>query len=180
MSFVNTQNPKCKPIKNEQGSHWGLLPYDNGGWNMNMMKSSYLLSIFSLNLRPPFYTSTFTSNFLIVFLNVQTTKSNTSLLYIQCTLMPQILSLTFTLVYTWRVYPWGPYVVNNLNRAHITEWCTMPCLELRMNTKKTLSWNYDEIDHVLMTLTQFSRFKSSQLGRPMSSRVNQGERKLSL
>ena len=38
--------------------------------NMYWMKLIHLLSIFSLNLRVPFSTSTFTSNSLIEFLNV--------------------------------------------------------------------------------------------------------------
>ena len=42
--------------------------------NMNRMKLTHLLSIFPLNFRPPFYTSTFTSENLITFLDVHTSE----------------------------------------------------------------------------------------------------------
>ena len=41
-------------------SHWGLLPYDNDGYNQNLMTLPHLLSNFPLNLRDPFCTPTFT------------------------------------------------------------------------------------------------------------------------
>ena len=56
----------------------------------------------SLNLRAPFCTFTFKSNFLITFLMYTLEgggKGNTSLLCILCTLIPQIIPLlTLTLV----------------------------------------------------------------------------------
>jgi hypothetical protein len=42
--------------------------------NLNRMEPTYLLSIFPLNPTGPFCTSTFTSTFLIAFLNVHTRK----------------------------------------------------------------------------------------------------------
>ena len=42
--------------------------------NMNLMKLAHLLSIISLNLKGPVCTFTFTSKFLIAFLNVHTRK----------------------------------------------------------------------------------------------------------
>ena len=83
---------------------------------MNWMKLTHLLSSFSLNLTDPFCTSTFTSYFLIVVLDVQTKELNTSCMYIMfinvanntsplcilCMLMPQIIPLLIlTLVCTW-------------------------------------------------------------------------------
>ena len=44
--------------------------------NVNWMKLTNVLSTFPLNPRGPFCTSTFTSTFLIAFLNVHTRKEN--------------------------------------------------------------------------------------------------------
>ena len=50
--------------------------------NVYYMKLAHLLSNFSQNLRVPFYTSTFTSKFLIAFLSVHTKeKEHHSLMF---------------------------------------------------------------------------------------------------
>ena len=70
----------------------------------HFMRLTKLLSFFSLNLRAPFCTSTFTLKFLIALLKVHTRENlkNTSPLSILCILMPQIiLLLTLTPVYMW-------------------------------------------------------------------------------
>ena len=68
------------------------------------MKLAHVLSIFSLNLRAPFYTSTFTSKLLIAFSNVHT-REKQYLVYLMY-IMYANASIT-TLFYT-RV---SPYVV---------------------------------------------------------------------
>ena len=50
--------------------------------NVNQMKLTHLLSNLSLNLRAPFYTSTFTSKFLIVCLKSTHLVKITSLSYV--------------------------------------------------------------------------------------------------
>ena len=59
--------------------------------NMNWMKLTHLLSLFSLNPRAPFCTSTFIWTFLITLLNVHTRENTTSPLCILCMLLPQII-----------------------------------------------------------------------------------------
>ena len=70
--------------------------------NMNWMKLTHLLSNFSLNLRAPFCTSTFTPRLIIAFSTYTLEKNNTSPLSILCTLVPPtIVLLTLMLVCTW-------------------------------------------------------------------------------
>ena len=70
--------------------------------NVNWMKLTYLLLIFSLNHMAPFCTSNFTSIFIIAFSNIHITENNTSPLCTLCTLVSQIISLlTLMLVCTW-------------------------------------------------------------------------------
>ena len=53
--------------------------------NMNWMKLTHLLSSFSLNLRAPFCTSTFTSYFLRAFWGAHSReKQHLSVMYITC------------------------------------------------------------------------------------------------
>ena len=59
--------------------------------NVNWMKLTHSLSCFSLNFRAPFCKSTLISNFLLALFDVDTRENNTSLLCIQCTLMPQMI-----------------------------------------------------------------------------------------
>jgi hypothetical protein len=92
LQFVKNQYPNYKPNKNGHGSHWGLLQIWQQwlktwiGW-----KLTHLLSTFSLNLRALFCTSTFTSKFLIIFLNAHLAKNKTSPSCILCKLMPQFI-----------------------------------------------------------------------------------------
>ena len=70
--------------------------------NVTWMKLTHISSIFSLNIRAAFCTSTYTIDFLIAILDVHTQENNTSSLCILCTLMPRITSLLKpTLVYTF-------------------------------------------------------------------------------
>ena len=76
--------------------------YHNNGLKTNWIKLTQLSSFFFLpNLMSPFCTSTFTSNFLMAFLQVHTREKNMSPLFILCTQMPQIIPfLTLTLLHT--------------------------------------------------------------------------------
>ena len=80
------------PDPNEKGSHWGILPYDNNEWKMWIEWNLPNYCQVFLNLRGLFCASTFTSNFLIVFLDVHTKENNISPLCISCTLMPKLTS----------------------------------------------------------------------------------------
>ena len=101
--------------------------------NVNWMKITHILSTFTLNLRGPFCTSTFTSKFLIIFLNAHLEKNNASPLCVLCKLMPQFTPLlTLTLVHMWyknsppratsqrRVddEPWEQHVIHLLELGH--------------------------------------------------------------
>ena len=78
--------------------------------NVYYMKLAHLLSNFSQNLRVPFYTSTFTSKFLIAFLSVHTKeKEHHSLMF---TMYANISNNTpsythISLYVVWRVHPPG-------------------------------------------------------------------------
>ena len=59
-----TENSNAYPNKNEQGSHWGLLPYDNNGWRCELDETNTsIMGKYLQTLGPPFRTFTLTSNF---------------------------------------------------------------------------------------------------------------------
>jgi hypothetical protein len=58
--------PKCNMVVIEDYNHVKIITNENVDW----MKLTYQLSSFPLNLRIPFYKSTFTSKFLIPLLDV--------------------------------------------------------------------------------------------------------------
>ena len=71
--------------------------------DINWMKLTHMLSIFSLQLSPPpLLYLPFASKTIIAFLYVHTEENDTSPLYILCMLMPRIISLsTLMLICTW-------------------------------------------------------------------------------
>ena len=66
------KNFESNPIPNKSihDGHWGQLPYDNNGIKKRKLdETNTFISIFSLNIRAPFCTHTFTST-KITFLQV--------------------------------------------------------------------------------------------------------------
>ena len=87
-SWVKIKNPNANSNKNEQGSHWGLLPYDNNQWECVLDETSTSIVKFFLKPQGPLlYIYLYFKKEKRkekAFLNVHTGEIPISLSYVYC------------------------------------------------------------------------------------------------